>query len=251
MSKAKAIKAKKILRTIFSEDVKTIMIFLVFIMTIFSAYGLFIGWFGGYGAGFLTPSISIAERALLEDSDNDLLPDIVELTPRGVQVVDDNGIPIRSAIGTGTDPSDADSDGDGFTDGLEDNWGTNSNSWISPGFIWIIWILTIVVAIYFKYREPDMLREYREFEQLESSGVSGKKSGKYAYGSGSIFDNRTSEMTEEEKRKSIESDARFHKMTGDYVPEKVKYQRNWMKIFIQVFVAVAATAFIIFILRLS
>lgn len=250
MSSAKSIKAKNILRKILSEDVKTILIFLVFIMTIFSGYGLMIGWFGGYGAGFLTPSISIAERALLEDSDRDLLPDVVEMADKGEQVYVD-GVPIRSAIGTGTDPYDPDTDGDGFTDGLEDNWGTNPNSWLLPGFIWIIWGLSIVVAIYFKYREPDMLREYREFELIESGGVSGKKSGKYAYGSGTIFDKRTAEMTEEEKRQSIAGDVRFQKMTGDYVPEKLEYKRNWTKIGIQVFIAVAATAFIVFIARLS
>lgn len=250
MSSAKSIKAKKFIRTLFSEDVKTILIFLVFILTVFSVYGLFIGWFGGYGAGFLTPSISIAERSLLEDSDRDLLPDVVEMANPGEQVYVD-GVAIRSAIGTGTDPYDADTDGDGFTDGLEDNWGTNPNSWISPGFIWIIWGLSIAVALYFKYREPDMLREYREFEQLESSGVSGKKSGKYAYGSSSVFSNRSSEMTEDERRKSIEGDIRFHKMTGDYVPEKTKYKRNWTKIGIQIFVAGFVTAVIIFILKLS
>ncbi len=247
MSDARTIKAKKILRTIFSEDVKTIVIFLVFIMTIFSVYGMIIGWTGG---DVLTPSISIAERAFLEDSDGDLLPDVVEMTDKGQQVIVD-GQPIRSAFGTGTDPNDSDTDGDGFTDGLEDNWGTSPTSWISPGFIWIVWALSIAAVIYFKYKEPDMLREYREFEQLESGGVAGKKSGKFAYGSGSIFDKRTSDMTEDEKRKSIEGDTRFHKMTGDYVPEKREYKRNWTKIGIQIFVAVAATTFIIFILRLS
>jgi hypothetical protein len=72
----------------------------------------------GQGAGnkFLIDYVRVGKLSL--DSDNDGLPDTVE-TATGVFV---------SARDTGTDPNQADTDGDGVSDGIEVQYGTDPNN---------------------------------------------------------------------------------------------------------------------------
>ncbi len=190
------------------------------------------GVFAVKGSSFITPSIDIEQRSHLKDTDGDLLPDIVEATPRGEPVYKD-GVRIPTAKGTGTDPYDRDTDNDGFSDGVEDNLGTSPTNWLNPGYIWIVWGLTILALALRKYFEPDRLQEYREFDQLESAGVDSKH-GKFAYGSSTIFSKRASEMTDEEKKEAIQSDVRFQKLTGENIEEeKIKIRNKKIKMAIQ------------------
>ncbi len=211
-------KLKKFFRKMITEDLKVIFLFLIFTLTLYHGYVMIIGWAGAHGAGFVTPSISTYLRAGHNDTDQDLLPDFVELTERGAPVYHPvTGERLLNAVGTGTDPNDPDSDNDGFTDGAEDALGSNPNSWWDPGYVWVIQIVSISLFFISRRMDKDMLREYREFEESHSSG--GVSKGKFAYGGSTVFSKRSETMNSEEKKKEIKRDARFMSLTGDYTPD--------------------------------
>ncbi|MCE7734749.1 MAG: hypothetical protein GPJ54_07735 [Candidatus Heimdallarchaeota archaeon] len=237
-------KIKRTLRVIFNEDLKVVAIFLLFITTIFFGYTIFMGWMAPYGFGFTTPSVDRFWNVYYDDSDGDLLPDIIEQTAPGVPVRHTDGRII--GYGTGTNPLDMDSDNDLFTDGAENNLGSNPNSWIMPGFLWIIWISSAVIYFVLKSREEDLLREYKEFEQ-DSGGVSGSE-GKFAFGTSSVFAKENKEMTAEERTKKIQQDGRYQRMMGLTEPEEIKVKKNRTKTIMQFTVIGLAVIFIRFIL---
>ncbi|MCY3410467.1 MAG: hypothetical protein INQ03_02415 [Candidatus Heimdallarchaeota archaeon] len=239
------LKIKRFFRAMMREDVRIILTFLVVILTVFNGYTMFMGLISPLGFQFNTPSIDTVYAAQLQDTDQDLLPDIIEEAAPGERVYHPNDPTKPIGWGTGTDPNDIDTDNDGFTDGVEDNWGSNPRLWINPGYMWIIWFLSIATVLFFKFRKTDMLREYEEFEQTQkSSGVAGK-GGKFAYGSGSVFSTRKADdMSDDERKKAIESDARYQRMMGQIEEEEFKPQRNWPMLIAQ-FAALSALVIII------
>ncbi|MCE7737551.1 MAG: hypothetical protein GPJ54_21860 [Candidatus Heimdallarchaeota archaeon] len=242
MSKTR--KIKKFFRIFMREDLKVVGIFLLFITSIFFGYTVFMGWMSPYGLSFNTPSVDSIWNGRYVDSDRDLLPDIIEQANPGVPVLHTDGRII--GYGTGTNYLDMDSDNDGFTDGAEDNFGSNPTTWLDPGFIWIIWISSLVIALALRRRSEDRLKEYKEFEQL-SSGVSGKE-GKFAFGSTSIFSQDYENMSAEEKTKKIQQDGRYQRMMGLVEPEDPKISKNRTKTIVQFAVVAVAVIFIRFIL---
>lgn len=238
------LKIRRFLRTIFHEDIRVILIFLVFVLSIFAIYGMLLGWLTQVGMQFHTPAIDGPYRSTMEDTDGDLLPDIVESTPEGTTVK----IGLGYYTGTDTNPNDPDSDNDGFSDGIENNFGTNSHSWINPGFIWIVWAITIAIFVINKRKNKDMLREYREFENLQTSGGVASGSSKFAYGGSTIFSKPVSEMTEAEKKSKIANDIRYQRMIGEAQPEQIKIKRNNTKIVMQIIIIATFVLFIKYIL---
>ncbi len=243
-----SVKIKRFFRKLLTEDLKTIVIFLLAILTIYNGYALILGWVSGNGAGFNTPSISPMYRAKYKDSDNDLLPDIIEKAPRGSKVYDpDTGTYIGR--GTGTNPYAKDTDHDLFTDGTEDALGSNPNNWFDPGYVWII--LLIAIAFYFinKMIEPNLLREYVEFDELQKSGGVAKGSSKFAYGSSTIF---SKNLSKDEKKEIIKQDQRFKKLVGEenseQEPEAIKKAKLKKKIeIIMQFIFVGLLVLVIFL----
>jgi hypothetical protein len=212
------------LKKIVSEDLKVIFIFLLLIFSIYNLFALTLGYLATSGSAFNTPSISQANRNRFEDSDSDLLPDIIESTEKGVVILDPADPSRILGRGTGTNPHKFDSDGDLFGDGAEDNLGSDANSWIDPGYLWVIWALTAIYLVVMRYRNPDRLKEYREFEMQQSGGVADGTS-KFAHGGSSVFAKSASGLSEEERREAIESDVRFHSLTGGKAAQKKK--RKW------------------------
>lgn len=242
MSKVK--KIRKIVNTVISEDLKVMAIFILFISTIFFGYTIFMGWMTPYGFGFTTPSVDRSWNYFYGDTDGDLLPDIIEQTAPGVPVYHTDGRIV--GYGTGTNYLDMDSDNDLFTDGAENNLGSNPSSWIMPGFVWIIWLLSAAIFFLLKTKNVDMLKEYKEFEQ-ESGGVSGGE-GKFAFGTSSIFGKEITEMSTEEKTKLIQQDGRYQRMMGLVEPEEPKIKKNRTKVIVQFSVIALAVIIIRFIM---
>lgn len=241
---SKALKIRRFFRALMREDLKVVGIFLLFITSIFFGYTMMMGWLSPYGFGFNTPSVDRSWGTYYEDSDGDLLYDIIEQAAPGQPVRHSDGRIM--GYGTGTDYLDMDSDNDLFTDGAEDNLGSNPNSWIMPGFLWIIWISSVIIYFILNSREKDLLREYREFEQ-DSAGVSGSE-GKFAFGKSSIFAKEHKDMTAEERTKKIEQDARYQRMMGLVEPEEPKVSKNRTKTIFQFSVIAIAVIFIRFIM---
>lgn len=171
-----------------------------------------------------------------QDSDDDMLPDLIELAPRGEPVYNDDGLLL--GYGTGTDPFSKDSDGDLFTDALENKFGTSNDNWLLPGIVWIIWAIFIAVLVYYRFLyRPDRVKEYVRNEMMISQASVGK-GGKFAYG-GSTFGKKYDDMTEEERRELVETDARFHQLTSfqDTRPDQ-KVKRGFpMKTILQLGIA--------------
>ncbi len=145
------------------------------------------------------------------DSDNDQLPDRLELTPKGEKVIV-NGRHV--GYGTGTDPFDPDTDNDLFPDNAEIKIGSDPHNWLDPGWIWILWMLFLGAVTYKLFiHKPDRLKEYRRNEMMISRGASGKK-GKFAYGRKSVFGISSDDLTQEEKKKVLMEDERVLQLTG-------------------------------------
>ena len=86
-----------------------------------------------------------------------------------------------------------------------------------------------------------------------SSGVSGE-GGKFAFGGTSVFGTKkATDVSEEERRKAIEGDIRFKRMTGEIEQENidVKKKRNLGALIIQGVIAILITLFILNIANLS
>ncbi len=196
------------------EDFLVVLFTLLLILTINYIVPLALGW--GRSIQIL-PAIkqdggSINWANLAQDSDKDQLPDLIEETPAGEPVYLENGKHV--GFGTGTDPHKADTDGDLFPDNTENKLGSDPRNWLDPGWVWILWIIFLGIVIYKLYIEkPDRLKEYQRNEEMISRGVAGK-GGKFAYGGGSIFAKKAEDLTEEEKKQLLESDARFQELTG-------------------------------------
>jgi hypothetical protein len=142
---------------------------------------LFYSWFGGklYYPSLANTTEGLRARNYYLDSDGDGLPDVIEQSPKGVPVYDEDGN--LMGWGTGTDPYNADSDRNLFNDGIEDILGTNPNSWIEPGYVWIILGLMIAFIIYKKFiYKPNRIKVYIKNEMNISGGVS-KNDAKFAY----------------------------------------------------------------------
>ena len=164
------------------------------------------------------------------DSDNDMLPDIIEMAPKGQPVYDSTYGPGILGYGTGTDPFKKDTDGDLLSDAAENKLGSDPRNFFDPGWIWIALLLTALAAVSYKYvYKPDPLREYK---MNESHIAKSTASGKYAYGK--------RDLTDEERAKLIEQDARFQMLTA-YSTDDVqlrKKKKNYAKIALQTTIAV-------------
>ncbi len=221
------------------EDFLVVLFTMLLMVTINYIVTMGLGW--GKSIAIL-PAInqdgaSIYWSNTAPDSDGDQLPDLVELTPKGEPVLV-NGREVGR--GTGTNPLKADTDGDFFPDNAENKLGSNPNSWIDPGWVWILWLIFLGIVVYKVYIEkPDRLREYIKNEEMISKAVSGK-GGKFAYGGSSIFSKKADELTEEEKKQILESDARFHELTGlpeeEEEPIKPSFWKLYGKSIIQIII---------------
>ncbi len=195
------------------EEVLVISFTMLLMITISFLMNMAFGWLGIINSLPGVRGTPEANTWLLTapDSDNDQLPDLMEETPKGEPVLV-NGREV--AKGTGTDPFDPDTDNDLFPDNAELKIGSNPYNWFDPGWVWIMWALFIGGAVYKLYiHKPDRLKEYKINEELISKGVSGK-GGKFAYGGSSIFGKPVDELTEEEKKEILASDARIAELTG-------------------------------------
>lgn len=175
-----------------------------------------------------TPSALLLQQKGL-DSDNDLLPDIIENAPAGTPVYDSTYGPGILGYGTGTNPYKKDSDGDLLSDAAENKLGSNPNSFFDPGWIWIAILLTAISVFAYKYvYKPDPLREYK---MNESHIAKSSAAGKYAYGKRAL--------TDEEKAKLIAQDARFQELTAYSTDDvyKPKRRRNYAKLALQIVLA--------------
>lgn len=226
------------------EDLFVVAFSILFMLTISYLSTLVFGWtklIVGLPGVSGSPT---AQRWLSDarDSDNDQLPDVMELTPKGEPVVV-NGIKV--AEGTGTDPFDADTDNDLFSDNAELKLGSDPHSWLDPGWVWVLWIIFFGALIFKLYiHKPDRLKEYRINEEMISRGVSGK-GGRYAYGGGSIFSKPIEEMTEEEKREFLASDARVAELTGIEEDEpELELKDSWTGRIVR-FIVVATIVFLL------
>lgn len=165
----------------FKGETITLTIALFFILTLKYAFVLLFGWIGG---SLYYPSIpqtiqGLKSKKHVLDSDNDGLPDVIESSAKGEAVYNQDGELI--GWGTGTDPYRADSDFDGFPDGIEDILGSDPHNWFNPGYYWILLAIVIGIAVYWRFfRRPDMLKQYIKNE-MNISGATSNKSGKFAY----------------------------------------------------------------------
>ncbi len=191
------------------EDVLVVSFTLLLIGSIFYLSTMVLGWLKLIQLSNINKGL--ASRAWVDtapDSDNDQLPDLMEMTPFG-QPVSPPGLGVIGT-GTGTNPYNPDSDFDGFPDNAEIKLGSDPNNFFDPGFLWILWGIFFAFVIYKLFIEkPDRLRDYKLNEaSISGGGVAGKK-GKFAYGSANVFSKPVSEMSAEEKREIIESDPRL------------------------------------------
>lgn len=247
---------KMFLRRFIKEDLRVIATFMFVLLLIIYGFVMLMGFISYGNADFRTPSVNPVNKAGLIDSDFDSLPDIIEGTMqnpciRGQAVYDNDG----SFIGycTGTNPFEFDSDGDFYSDGVEDAIGSDPNFFLNPGWIYIVVFIYLSVFLYFQVYKGDPLREYKEFEMKHSSGVSGE-GGKFAFGGTSVFGTKkATDVSEEERRKAIEGDIRFKRMTGEIEQENidVKKKRNLGALIIQGVIAILITLFILNIANLS
>ncbi|MHA2171405.1 MAG: thrombospondin type 3 repeat-containing protein [Candidatus Kariarchaeaceae archaeon] len=238
------------LKKIISEDMKVIFIFLLLIFSIYNLFALTMGFLATSGSSFNTPSISPIYRSRFDDSDGDLLPDVIETAERGAPVTHPTFPGVVIGKGTGTNPHKFDTDGDLFGDGAEDNLGSDPNFWFDPGYLWVIWALTALYIILMRYRNPDRLKEYQEFESLQHSGGVSEGGSKFAHGGSSVFAKGTSGLSDEERREAIQSDVRFHSLTGGK-PAEPKTKRKWRpkRLALQFFISAFIILWIIFISR--
>ena len=247
---------KKILRRFVKEDLRIIATFMFVLLLIIYGFVMLMGFISYGNADFRTPSVNPVNKAGLMDSDMDSLPDIIEGTVeqpwvRGQSVYREDGSRIGAC--TGTNPNEFDSDGDLYSDGVEDAIGSDPNFFLNPGWIYIVAFIYLCVFLYFQVYKGDPLREYKEFEMKYSSGVSGE-GGNFAFGGTSVFGTKkASEVTEDERRKAIEEDVRFKRMTGELGQEKVKVkkQRNFGALIIQGTIAILISIFIFIIANQS
>ncbi len=246
-------KVIKILKKFVKDDMKIILAFSLFIITVWYLYILMMGWISiTSGTSYTnTPSISAPNKRGLLDSDGDLLPDIIEIADRGSVVTHPETGQVLGR-GTGSNPDKKDSDNDLFSDTAEDNLGSDPTSWISPGYIYLIWLGAIAFFFINRYREPDRLKEYREFESIQKSSVVSTTDMKFAHGGTSIFaGKKVKDMTEEEKRKAIETDARYQTMTGQAPKAKKEIpkwrRRNWNRLATQITISVFVVLAIYFV----
>jgi len=254
---SEGINVKNIFLKFIKEDLRIIATFLFVILFITYGFALFMGYLSlaSGTATIRTPSVGFQERNSLPDQDGDTLPDVIEGTPahpcqRGDTVVL-NGQTIGTC--TGTNYRDIDTDGDLFTDNIEDTLGTSPTSPLNPGWIYIVVLAYVITFLAIRYYTPDPLKEYKEFEMKASSGVSGAE-GKYAYGGKSVFGEKSAQnVSEEDRKKAIQSDVRFQKMTSEKQtqPEKLKKKRNWGALAIQFSIAVLIGIFIFIAARLA
>ena len=199
---------KMFLRRFIKEDLRVIATFMFVLLLIIYGFVMLMGFISYGNADFRTPSVNPVNKAGLIDSDFDSLPDIIEGTMqnpciRGQAVYDNDG----SFIGycTGTNPFEFDSDGDFYSDGVEDAIGSDPNFFLNPGWIYIVVFIYLSVFLYFQVYKGDPLREYKEFEMKHSSGVSGE-GGKFAFGGTSVFGTKkATDVSEEERRKALHS----------------------------------------------
>ncbi len=229
--------SKEVFRAVWRKLREDILVVLFIVLLIVSAayfIELVLGWFKLSDLPNVKKSLS-AQRWLdtAKDSDNDGIPDVMEMTPRGKPVnVPGYGI---VGTGTGTNPYNPDTDFDGFPDNAEMKIGSNPNNFWDPGFLWILWTIFFAFVIYKLFIEkPDRLREYQLNEDIiTGGGVAGKK-GKFAYGGASNpFEKSVSAMTAEEKKQLIESDPRFADLkVGEMTHKKRKFP-VWAKTLVQ------------------
>ncbi len=197
-------------------DLLVIFIFLFLMASIVTIFYMILAWANviGYIPALRGTADALNVRKTLPDTDGDGLPDVIETADPGVEVfVDLNGKEIQLGWGTGTDPNSKDTDGDLFTDALENKMGTDPFNWFLPGTIWIVWAITLAVVIYYRYfRKVDRVKEYiRAEEEIRSESTGGK----YAVGGSSIFGKKKIEdLTEDERAQLVANDARFQQITG-------------------------------------
>ena len=152
---------------------------------IFAMNFTFLLLWGWYGPTLMYPALSYNAagqnlRGSGLDSDGDGLPDVIESGPEGVRIYNQRGDLV--GWGTGTNPYNPDTDGDFFSDGLENSMGTNPHSWLNPGITWIFWLILLVLVIYFLFfRKVDRTKQYtRNEEKISGTTIKGKSKFSYS-----------------------------------------------------------------------
>jgi len=192
-------------------DLLVIFSFLFLMTSILTAFYVALGWINLI---VYIPAIAgnaEAQNAVktLPDSDHDLLPDIIETTPKGVTVMVPGGSQILG-WGTNTDPHSKDTDHDFFTDALESKLGTDSHNWFMPGAVWIVDFIALMAFLYYRYlRKEDKVKEYiRNEEEIQAS------TSNYAIGGTSIFGKKgVSDLSDDERADLVANDSRFRQLT--------------------------------------